>query len=151
MTHRTVRPFPVALTATTDCSKNCLCETVTWLEGWIAVDPVPVDAVNAWLDVAIAERFMNAGINDIAALQAAMKKHWQHWYRRMSKIGPVAAQRLQRWLSENKLLFTENLPVIAKPNIRLMAMEADIVPFSGPLAPTSQKQAVPILRPCARG
>jgi site-specific recombinase XerD len=110
-------------------------ETVTWLEGWIAVDPVPADPVNAWLDDAIAERLMNTGINDIATLQAVMKKHGQRWYRRVSKIGPVAAQRLQRWLSENKLLPTENLPMIAKPNIRLMALEADIVPLERLMLP----------------
>ena len=67
-----------------------LCLMFTWLEGWIAVDPVPADPVNVWLDEAIAERLMNAGINDIAALQAAMKKYRQHRYRSVSKIGPVA-------------------------------------------------------------
>lgn len=87
---------------------------------------MPVEPVNAWLDDAIADHLVK---------NAAMKKHGQYWYRSVSKIGPVAAQRLPRWLSENKLLSTENLPVFPKPNIRLMALEVDIVPMESLMLP----------------
>lgn len=91
-----------------------------WLASWVAVDPVTADPVNAWFDEAIAERLIAAGFGDLSKLVTCMKKHGQLWYRKVPKVGPVAAQRIQRWMAENKLLPSENLPVIAKPNIRLM-------------------------------
>ena len=110
-------------------------ETVQWLESWVAVDPLPADPVNAWFDEAIAERLIAAGFGDLSKLIACMKKYGQLWYRKVPKIGPVAAQRIQRWMSENKLIHSENLPVIAKPNIRLMSLEADIVPMERLMLP----------------
>jgi len=110
-------------------------DSVVWLETWMGVDPVPADPVNAWFDEAIAERLISAGLVDLEKLIANMKKYGQLWYRKAPKIGPVAAQRIQRWMSENKLIQTESLPVIAKPNIRLMALEANIVPMERLMLP----------------
>ncbi len=104
--------------------------TVTWLEGWVAVDPVPADSVRVWFDEAIAERLDAAGLHTLGELAAAMKKHGQHWHRRVPKVGPVAAQRLQRWLAENQLLAAETLPVPARPTLRTMPLEAGIVPLN---------------------
>lgn len=110
-------------------------DTVTWIEGWVAEDPKPADPVNAWFDEAIAERLMAAGFDTIERLIGCTQKHGQLWYRKVPKIGPVAAQRIQRWLAENKLMHTENLPLIAKPNPRLMPLEADIVPMERLMLP----------------
>jgi site-specific recombinase XerD len=110
-------------------------DAVNWLEGWVAVDPVPADPVNAWFDEAISDRLERAGFGDLASLLACMKKHGQLWHRRVPKVGPVAAQRIQRWMKENKLMPTTTLPVIAKPNPRLMPLEADIVPMERLMLP----------------
>lgn len=110
-------------------------DTVTWLEGWIAEDPKPEDPVDAWLEEAIAERLIAANLGDFHKLADCMKKRGQLWYRKVAKVGPVAAQRIQRWMAENKLMLSENLPVIAKPNPRLMPLEADIVPMERLMLP----------------
>lgn len=110
-------------------------DAVNWLEGWVAVDPVPADPVNAWFDEAISDRLEGAGFGDLASLLACMKKHGPLWHRRVPKVGPVAAQRIQRWMMENKLMPTATLPVIAKPNPRLMPLEADIVPMERLMLP----------------
>jgi len=110
-------------------------DAVNWLEGWVAVDPVPADPVNAWFDEAISDRLEGAGFGDLASLLACMKKHGPLWHRRVPKVGPVAAQRIQRWMKENKLMPTATLPVIAKPNPRLMPLEADIVPMERLMLP----------------
>lgn len=110
-------------------------DTVTWLEDWIAEDPKQDDPVDAWLEKAIAERLIAADLGDLRKLADCMKKRGQLWYRKVPKIGPVAAQRIQRWMAENKLMLSENLPVITKPNPRLMPLEADIVPMERLMLP----------------
>ena len=117
-------------------------ETVTWLEGWVAVDPVPADSVRVWFDEALAERLDAAGLCTLGQLAAAMQKHGQPWYRRVPKVGPVAAQRLQRWLAENQLLAAETLPVPARPTLRTMPLEAGIVPLERLMIPNDLSGAI---------
>lgn len=114
---------------------NKLREAVSWLAHWVAVEPVPADPVTAWLDEAIATRLVAAGLKELAQLAHCMQQHGQHWYRKVPKVGPVAAQRLQRWMAEHQLLPTEHLPVRVKPNLRWMALEADIVPMERLMLP----------------
>ena len=110
-------------------------ETVAWLEGWVAVDPLPANPVAAWFDEAIAERLAAAGIETLDDLLRLMKKHGPIWHRQVAKVGPAAAQRVQRWLAENRLLVSESLPISSKPNLRTMALETGIVPFERLMMP----------------
>lgn len=110
-------------------------ETVTWLEGWVAEAPKLSDPVDAWFDESISARLLVADIGNLCTLANCMKTRGQLWYRKVPKIGPVAAQRIQRWMAENNLSDTENLPVVAKPNPRLMALEANIVPMERLIVP----------------
>ena len=116
-------------------------ETVTWLEGWVAEDAVPADPVSVWFDDAIAGRLNAAGLTTLALLATAMKQRGQTWHRRVAKIGPVAAQRLQRWMAENGLLATETLPVVARPSLRSLPLEAAIVPLERLLLPEERSGA----------
>ena len=79
-------------------------ETVTWLEGWVAEDAVPADPVSVWFDDAIAGRLNAAGLTTLALLATAMKQRGQAWHRRVAKVGPVAAQRLQRWIDRKSVV-----------------------------------------------
>jgi len=110
-------------------------ETVTWLEGWIAEVPKLSDPVDAWFDESISARLLAADVGNLCALANCLKTRGQLWYRKVPKIGPVAAQRIQRWMAENNLSDTENLPVIAKPNPRLMRLETNIVPMERLMMP----------------
>ena len=111
-------------------------ETVTWLEGWLAVAPVPADPITVWFDEAIAERLAAGGLGSLDDLTAFLKRHGRYWYRRIPKIGPVTAQRLQRWLAENRLLPTESLPLPAEQAAVLRRrLEPAIVPIERLLVP----------------
>lgn len=111
-------------------------EAVLWLEGWLAVDPVPDDPVAVWFDEPIAARLTAGGLDTLAALAGFLQRHGRYWYRRLAKIGPVTAARLQRWLAENRLLPTETLPVPAEQAAtRGRRLEAAIVPIERLLVP----------------
>ena len=105
-------------------------ETLYWLEGWLAVAPDPADPVTVWFDEAIAMRLAAGGLGTVAELAAFIRKHGRYWYRRVAKIGPVAAQRLQHWLAENELLPAETLPIpTARAAIQEHRRELAIVPM----------------------
>ncbi len=117
-------------------------ETVTWLEGWVAVDPVPADPLSVWFDEAIADRLDAAGLQTLGQLAATMRKHGQGWHRRVAKVGPVAAQRLQRWMAENRLLAAETLPLLARPTLRTVPLETGIVPLERLMIPNDLSGAI---------
>lgn len=85
-------------------------ETITWLEGWVAVAPQGEDPVDSWLNDALANRLKRQGAETLRDVVRLIERHGPTWFRRVEKIGPVGAQRLQRWLEENQLMS----PVAAK-------------------------------------
>jgi site-specific recombinase XerD len=69
------------------------------LEELIAADPKMTDAVDGWIDPALAGRLKAAGIMTIAHLVEAINGFGFRWYTQVPKVGLNAAAQIVRWLT----------------------------------------------------
>ncbi len=108
-------------------------ETINWLEGWVAVAPQGADPVDSWLNAALANRLSAFGAKNLADVVRLIERHGPTWHRRVEKMGPVSAQRLQRWLEENQLMSPVASKSLARAYVPAAAM--GIVPLERLLMP----------------
>ena len=78
-------------------------EGILWLEARVTSAPAPGDQVLVWLDEAIAARLMACGIQTLADLTRTISTRGTHWHRRIPRLGPVTARRLERYLQVDGL------------------------------------------------
>lgn len=64
--------------------------------------PLPTHGVHLWLAAPLAHRLQAAGINTLADLVELANARGQSWWRRVPRVGPMAASRLVAFLVSNK-------------------------------------------------
>lgn len=107
--------------------------TVTWLETWMAVPPHIKDPVEGWLTGPVVQRLHDSGLRTLADVVRQIEKYGPTWHRRVEKLGPVGAERLQRWLEENKLMSTSAVKALAYEQNHIVV--SGIVPIERLLMP----------------
>jgi site-specific recombinase XerD len=68
------------------------------LEALVQADPRLEDGVDGWLDPAIANRLVGAGITTLADLVEVIEAHGYRWYTKVPRIGIKAAAYISEWL-----------------------------------------------------
>jgi hypothetical protein len=68
------------------------------LEALVQADPRLEDGVDGWLDPAIANRLVGAGITTLADLVEVIEAHGYRWYTKVPRIGIRAAAYISEWL-----------------------------------------------------
>lgn len=69
------------------------------LELLISADPCPDDAVDGWLDPALAQRLSNAGIRTLRDLSQHINQYGYRWFSKVPRIGEKAALLINDWMS----------------------------------------------------
>lgn len=120
-------PAAAKKAAQSDRLRKKLRDAIHWLESWLAEDPKPSDPVLAWLDETVAARLMLAGINTIGDVLGAIRSRGKTWYKKVPKMGPTGAKRIETWLRNRKLLSTAVVP--AGRRFAVLPSEFGIVPI----------------------
>lgn len=71
------------------------------LERDLDTRPDAGDRVEAWLPANLARRLVCAEIDTLARLVARINTVGASWWRRVARLGPVGAGRIQRWLADH--------------------------------------------------
>lgn len=76
-------------------------DAVVWLEPRVTLTPRAGDQLAAWFDEGVVDRLASVGLITLDALRQYIRRHRRNWYRRVPKVGPVTAQRLEGFLKEH--------------------------------------------------
>ncbi len=107
---------------------------LVWLEGRVASAPRPGDSLLAWLDEPLAARLIACGILTLADLTRTITRRGRHWHRRIPRVGPVTARRLERYLLAQGTAFGDDSPGATRALLHTRA-ETAIVPLERFAAP----------------
>lgn len=122
-------------------------EAVNWITSLLVTDPVPDDAVKAWFDSPLCDRFEAQGISTIADLQGHMARTGYHWYKPIKGVGRTTASRVVRWLITYKEpLGALPAHVYTKParlTLEQKTPKPTTLSFSGPVEPLALDEAPP--------
>jgi site-specific recombinase XerD len=80
------------------------------LEDGGGADPHAGDAVEAWLDAAIAKRLRAVKIDTIGSLVEAINHHGYRWYAKVPRVGIKAARQILDWLLLPETMQSVGLP-----------------------------------------
>ena len=73
-------------------------DAVRWLESRAAPEPRASDPVSTWLNHSIARGLQGCGIGTLADLVGFINARGARWWREISGIGPIKAERVTAWL-----------------------------------------------------
>lgn len=106
------------------------------IETQIAVSPHPAHAIAGWFDPVIADRLAAVGLNTLDDLIAFINTHGFRFYRRVPRIGSVAAGRIVGWLRLHAdELKRELLPLATGPKRTIAAELARLRPPASGIVP----------------
>lgn len=71
------------------------------LQQLLAVKPQAHHHVAGWFHPAVADRLERAGLLTLADLLNFIEVRGRRWHTKVNKLGPVAAERIQKWLDDN--------------------------------------------------
>lgn len=77
-------------------------DAVRQLEGFGTPVPQPQHGVHLWLAAPLARRLQAAGIDTLADLVALANARGRSWWRRVPRVGPLAASRLVAFLDNHR-------------------------------------------------
>ena len=101
------------------------------LEALVQADPRLDDGVDGWLDPAIANRLMAAGIYTVEDLVRMIEAHGFRWYTKVPRIGIKAAGYLSEWL-----LLPETVHALGvRLSVRSVRSRKEITPAMLPALP----------------
>lgn len=73
-------------------------EALTWLESLVSTDPALIDAVEAWMVPAVANRLRDAGVRTIGDLLERINGLGNKWHTGIYQLGEKTAARIVKWL-----------------------------------------------------
>ena len=119
-------------------------EALNWLQGLVAQPPQAGDAVEAWLNPALAVHLHRAGIFTVAQLAERINGLGRRWHTGIAGLGPSKAARLVAWITEQggttglsigahvaparRQLYVHELTAVTAPATDIRPLEKFILP-----------------------
>lgn len=76
-------------------------KAVNELQTALAHRPRPNSAISTWLAAPLSGALSKMGIGSLAVLMRFIETSGRNWYRKVPRLGPVRARRLQAWLEDH--------------------------------------------------
>ena len=118
-----------------------------WLEAQVSKDPRPEDAVEAWLNPAVARRLEDAGLHTLGSLVMHINAQGARWWRHVPGVGEGKARRVVSWLraqSASSQLLVGDHAMAARTVVSTAALDAVVLPATA-LVPLEKLQLPPAL------